>query len=283
MLVTPPWYFANVTDNYTGTPANNQAGTSVTVGASNADGATATLLTALGHDVHYIVVGINGATSSGRAQYTLLDILQDPAGGTAWASLIDDLVCGYTLIFLNTVVGMMWYHFPVFVKSGSSIGARARTSISTGIGNARVFISAFGNPSRPEMWWCGQGVETLGVTAASSVGTSLTPGNTGSYGSWTNIGGTTNAPYGAIQCGTNGTDASAAALAYYFQVGYSSTQLPGSPTMGQVYTTAEDGMISRPNAPIWCDIPSGTQMQMRATCSGTAEIWAGGVAIYGVY
>lgn len=282
MLLGERWYFANETDNYTGTPAA-AFGTSVTPGTSNADGTSVTLLSALGHDVHYLVVGLSGFLVSTAAHYCLLDILQDPTGGTTWASLADDLVCGYTnAAGTAPAVATLWYHFPVFIKSGTSLGSRARTSHTSTVAG-KVSIFAYGNPSRPDAWWCGQGIETLGVTAASSIGTSITPGNTGTYGSWTNIGGTSNARYGAVQWGLNGTDATAANNGYYFQIGYGSNILPGASTGYSVITTIEQSAFLRPDGPIWCDIASGTQFQMRGTANGTAEIWAGGAAIYGVY
>jgi hypothetical protein len=230
--------------------------------------------------VHYIAVGFSGYTVSGSAEYCLADILVDPAGGTAWRSFINDLLCGYS----NTKANQQscWYHFPIFIKSGNSIGCRVRTSHTVAAANPRVVIYVMGNPSRPGQWWCGGTVETLGVTAATSTGTSVTPGNTGALGNWANIGAVTSGRYGAIQIGWNGTDATAAALLYHFEIGYNKMRLAGSPTTRLDVTTGEL-LTSLPNGPIWCDIPQGTQMQIRGTASGTAEVWAGGLALYGVY
>ena len=222
-LIVPPWYFADEVNNLTGTPVAD-CGTTVTPGTSNADGTPVTLLAALAFDVHYLVVGFSGMTVSGAAHYALADVLVDPAGGTAWRTFIDDLVCGFSAVAKHT-----WYHFPIFIKSGTSIGSRVRTSHTVAATSPICIIYAFGNPSRPEQWWCGSSVETLGVTAASSIGTSVTPGNTGAWGNWTNIGAVTSSRYGAVQVGFNGTDAGAALLGYYFQLGYNNVQLPGSP------------------------------------------------------
>jgi len=132
------------------------------------------------------------------------------------------------------------------------------------------------------MWWCGSAVETLGVTAASSIGTSVTPGNTGTFGNWANIGGTTSGRYGSIQIGWNGTDANVAALHYHFQIGYRSMPISGIPEV-KVSTEATERTYGASLGPIWCDIPQGTQLQIRGTSSGASEIWAGGLALYGVY
>jgi len=279
-LIAEPWSFANEVDNATGTPTQ-EWGTTVTPGTSNADGTAATLLTALAFDVHYIAVGFSGYNVSGAAAYCLADVLIDPAGGTAWRSFINDLLCGYAAGKNQNLSA--WYYFPVFIKSGTSIGSRVRTSHTVAPTSPRVVIYAMGNPSRPGQWWCGSVVETPGVTAASSTGTSVTPGNTGVLGTWTNIGAVTNGRYGSIQIGWNGTDSLALGQTYHFQVGYNKQQLPGSPQIHLSVTTSET-CAAEPNAgPIWCDIPQGTQMQIRGTCSSTAEVWAGGLALYGVY
>lgn len=284
MLTLPPWYFASETDNYTGTPDTN-AGTAITAGTSNNDGSSVAVLTAIAHEVQYLEIGLSGFFVAAAAHYCLVDILIDPAGGSSWAStpLIDNLVCGYTVAGGLTAAAGLWYHFPLYVPSGASLGARARTSHTATGANERVHMRAYGNPSRPDVWWCGSKVETLGVTEASSIGTSHTPGNSGTYSSWANIGATISGRYGAVQFGTNGTDATAANISYYWQLGYGGNRLPGSPTHWHGLGTSEMGGHNWMRGPIWCDIPAGTQMQIRATSNGTSEVFAGGVAIYGVY
>jgi hypothetical protein len=282
-LIVEPWYFANYVDNLGSPPSLTVPGVNVVPGTSNADGTAVALLAAdLEFDVHYLVVGFAGFNTSIAALYCLADILVDPAGGTAWKSLIDDLVIGYTDTLTTNITFSHWYHFPIFIESGSALGCRARTSHTAAPAGGRVLVYAYGNPSRPDAWWCGSGVETLGVTAASSIGTSVTPGNTGVMGSWTTIG-TSTARYGAIEWGGNGTDATATSIQYYFQVGYNNVQIPGAPTKSIFMGTAETYRESACPGPSWCDIPSGTAIKVRGTGSGTSEIWAGGFAVYGVY
>lgn len=280
-LILQPFKFNNNVDNLTGTPSSTGVfGTNFTANSNNADGTAVSVLSALAFDVHYLVIALGGINVAGADSQCLLDILVDPAGGTSWTSLIDDLVCGMTPLVTTTSGPECIYHFPIFIRAGSSVGVRARTAHNANITTGRVVMWAYGNPSRPDMWWCGQKVESLGINAASSKGTNVTPGNSGSYGSWTTIG-TSTARYGAVQFQMNGTDGTAAALGYYFQVGVGSTQLPGSPTTGRVLTTSEVGAITGPGVIIWCDVPASTIWQIRSVCSGTAEVWNG--AIYGVY
>lgn len=281
MLILPPWSFAYCTDNQPSTPSVQNHGTGVTPGISNADGSAVTLLSALAHDVHRLVVHWSGFNLSTAAHYTLLDILQDPAGGTSWASLIDDILAGFSNGAGSGGGSPSGFTFdiPLFIPAGTSIGAQARTSHSAATAG-RVSVWAFGEPSRPDMWWCGQGVETLGVTAASSRGTVVTPGNSGAWGSWTAIG-TSARRYGALEFSTGGTDATSTAIIYHFQVGAGSNVLPGYPIEARTMATAETGGAMRCGGPIFCDIPSGTQLQVRGRASGTAEAWD--CALYGVY
>ena len=280
MLIKPPFYFANAVDNIAGTVAT-APGTTVALGANSADGSVVEVLSALAFDAHYLVIGFSNTNSVGANRQALMDILVDPAGGTSWASLIDDLVCGQCIAVAAGSQGMtLWYHFPLFVRAGSSIGARGRNAHTSGV-NAQCVIYAMGEPSRPDAWWCGQKVESLGIDAASSKGTTVTPGDSSTFGSWTNIGGPAAARYGAIQFGVNGSDADMLQVAYNWEIGYGAARLPGSPRFWVSADTAERAVKVGFGQPIFCDIAEGTQLQARAACSGTAEDW--NAALYGVH
>jgi hypothetical protein len=281
-LILPPFYFADCTDNFSGTtPAAASPGATVTASAStNTDGTAASVIAAVGHDIHFLVVGIgNTSTTATVDSAALLDILVDPAGGTSWSSLIDDLVCGFSPILAAGIGYSAYYMFPLFIKSGASIGAQVRCA--TGSQSFRVGCWVYGNPSRPEMWWCGSKVESLGINAASSKGTDITPGSTTATFTWTNVGSTTTGRYGAIQFGHNGSDNNATTIGYHAQIGIGSARVPGTPTFIWQNSTSENTARSGFCMPIWCDIPEGTQLQVGACASGTAEVHD--VALYGVY
>ncbi len=280
-LILPPWYFANAVDNVTGTPVANDFGTAFTANASNADGTAVSVLSSLAFDAHYLIVGVAGINSSTNDCNALMDVLSDPAGGTSWGSFIDDLVCGMSPIPSISRGMNTWYHFPVFIKSGTSLGVQARNASASNITTGRVTMRAFGNPSRPEMWWCGQKVESLGINAASSKGTNVTPGDTGAAGTWTTIG-TAGGDYGAVQFGVNGSDNNSLSRGYIWQIGYDSVQLPGSPNFYVGMSAAEESVPREGfNQLINCHVPNGKVMQAKATCSGTNEVF--NAAIYGVY
>lgn len=281
MLILPPFQFANGTDNLTGIPPAATVGTNFAAGASNADGSAVGVLSALAHDVHYLIVGIGGISLAAADSQALLDVLIDRAGGTSWSSLIDDLICGFSPIPAAGTAGIQqWYHFPLWVPAGAALGVQARTAHSANITTGRVVMYAYGGPSRPDMWWCGQAVESLGIDAASSKGTNVTPGNAGTYGSWTTIG-TSTARYGAVQFGVNGSDGTAANIGYYWQFGHGSTKLPGSPTCYASVSSNEVAARTGFSQPILCDVAGGTIWQARGVASGTAEVF--NAAVYGVY
>jgi hypothetical protein len=275
-LATSPWVFARCTTNFPAAPSAT-AGTAFTAGASGVDGTAVALLSALTHDVHFLRIRVGAVNLSGANCNAAGDLLVDPAGGTSWSALINDLACGFT--HAVSVAGSFdqVYEFPIYIPAGTSIGWRAKTAHTIDIAGV-VLVEAYGEPANPAMWWCGQGVETLGI--ADSAGTSIASGNTGEWGSWTSVGSPTTRLYKAVQLGINGSDAGALQVFYYFQLGYGSTQLPGMPNLWLVMTTAENGSrIS--SGLVTCSIPAGTQLQARGMCSGTAEPIF--VAAYGIY
>jgi hypothetical protein len=275
MLAITPFTWRDCFSSLTGTPANTPP-VSMTSGVSNADGAAVTLLSALARDVHYLVLNIHGTFTSAIAQNCLLDLLVDPAGGTSWTELIDSLICGYLPGNTPTVQ----FHFPLFVKAGSSIGCRMRTSHTAAPTNTNAQLWAYSEPSRPDAWWCGQKVESLGVVPASSEGTAITPGNTGTYSAYVAIG-TSTRRYGALQLAVQPDNATVTAIAYYWRLGIGSVDIPGMPRFWSRNFTDERMYGFMPVGPLFCDIPGNTAIQLRATGSGTSI--AHTAAVYGVY
>lgn len=285
-LVIPPWYFAHNTC-WIGQNESSLAqlipGAAPTSGAAHTKGSTVTLLTALTHDVHCIAIAIMNTGGSLVEGAALADIMIDPAGGTSWAAtpLISNIIGGtQTSHGAAGTPYAQWLMFPIFVASGSSLGVRLQHSSATI--TPRVNCHVWGNPSNPAMWWFGNGVETLGADTSTSRGTPVTPDASGTYGSWTDIG-TSTSNYGAVTFGVNSFgDNAVDAKGYYFQLGTNSTQLPGSPTMYSSTTTIETSAKVKPPMMIGCNIPSGTTLQVRATCSTTVTDIPN-FCVYGVY
>ena len=270
LIIKPPSW-GHCTTNLSGTPNIAALGTAVTAGANNADDAAVSLISAITHDVEFLQIYFQDFFAPGANCSTLVDVLIDPAGGTSWLSapLISDLLASSGT---NGVTTAPWryYHFPVWIKSGTSIGAQARNAQGV-TAPGRVIVYASGGNSNPGSWWCGQHVESVGVTAASSQGTNHTAGNSGSYSAWTNLGSTLSAPCGALQFAVQGTntDTTQNSASYFYEFGVSSTRI--GPPIVKSTSTSELGW-QPPSGPIFCALASGAQLQVRGTCSGTAEV-----------
>jgi len=278
-LITKPPSWGHCTTSYSGTPAAGGLSSGVLVTASsgaNVDGSSLAVITNLTHDVEFLQIGYAAGNTSTTEVNMLLDILIDPAGGTSWGSvpLINDLLVGFSPNVTSTSPPQ-WFHFPIWIKSGSSIGARVRSSAASD--NVSIWAIAQGGNANPSSWWCGSAVETIGVNPASSVGTNHTPGSSGAFSAWTDFGSALTAPCGALQFAMQGSTATALALGYYFEFGVDSTRI--GPNYYKTLTTSEVGMCL-PWAPVFCALPTGTQLQVRATCSGAPQ--AIDVAAYAV-
>lgn len=291
-LAVPPWYFNNVSYlSDTGNPGSSP-GCVATAGANNVDSSWQdlvwnsppdTAIFVVNHDIHYLVLGFSGFSSSTANGQTLMEIQVDPTGaGGGTEVLVDGLICGMTTPYAAASAGMtMWYHFPVWVKAGSSLRFRARTRHTSAFSIGRVMGYGFGDPSRPEMWWCGRKIESLGLDKANSQGTDVAPAGANSWGSWTSIGSPTSFRYGAIQAGINGATATTSPIGYALQVGNGDRTLPGLGQLYRLYTSLERGTVWGGVTPNFCDIAAGTQMQARLY-AGAASGQTLNVALYGV-
>lgn len=272
MLLLPQNGFRHYIDNMAITDGAFPLGTAITSGGSaNTDGTAVTLLSALGNDVHFLQVSGSDFVTNGQTARVLLDILIDPAGGSSWAELIPDLVCGQ-----SSSQGGMFYEIPIYIPAGASVGAQCRSSVASNTGI--VTVAAYGEPVRPDMWWCGRKVEAIGIDAANSNGTDITSGN-GTFGAWTNVGSTTTVDYGALFAGCNGGINAMAVRQWLLEFGVSSTPLP----IGRICLTSTTGELTSylPFMTPICNVKAGSQLQCRsADSSGTMDI---NVALYGVY
>jgi len=284
MLFGSPWGWSRMSSNLplyanTGTPTNNY-GTNFTINANSTKGTTVSLIANLQHDVHYLTIGINGTGLSTADCNALIDIMVDPAGGTSWSNgFIDNLCAGSVVTSIASNPSFQWYHFPIWIKSGTSLGIRGQTRHTANLTTVRAILVVYGEPSRPEMWWCGQKVETIGANTAASKGINITPGNSSAWGNWANAT-ASSYNYGAVQFGLNATDSSTTAVNYFFQFGIDNLQLPGSQTYYGGGSTAEL-MGKNATTIIPCNTPANTVFQCRGTASGTAEIH--NYCVYGVY
>lgn len=177
-------------DNWGANPSLT-LGTSVTPGATNAEGSYTQIATGanISRDCYWVeFLIVAGSTSTAQKDH-LLDIGVDNAGGTSYTTVISNIVCGASAPN-NAGSGGLRFVFPLFIKSGSSVAVRIQGNNGTA-GTVRVAAKFFGDPSNPEAVPIGCFAETIG-TITNSGGVSFTPGNAAD-GSWVSLGTTTSA------------------------------------------------------------------------------------------
>jgi hypothetical protein len=207
----------------------------------------------------------------------------DPAGGTSWhsAALIPNLLFAQETAIGLGIPHQHIYIFPIYVRTGASFGARHQNSSASAAVNISMWV--WGEPSQPALWWCGAGVESLGVSTGTSLGTSHTPGNA-TFGTLTTIG-TSTARYGAYQFGLGANDSTIqAAKNVVSELVYSTgAYMIGSCNHHVSYSTGESAGYAVPYHPQWCNFPSGTSFAVRAyaTVNSPADTFA--YSIHGVY
>jgi hypothetical protein len=267
----PSWGYCS--HNVTGTPSIT-IGTALTKSATaNLDVTPTALLTDITHDVEYLILSFTQFASSNVDNSGHVDIVVDwngSTGGTSWDTtdiIIPDLCVGGTMALTATAQGFAkTLHFPIWLPAGCTIGARWRgnnTTASTGY----IQIYAFGGNKNPASWWCGRRVLAIGTTAGTSSGTSHTAGNTGAWSSWTNFGSATAANAGAVQFTVQPSANGVTSIMYRYEFGVSSTAI-GAPVIYHANTNEQ--YYCSHTGPLFTSIPSGTQLQVRGTASGTA-------------
>lgn len=256
--------------NITATRPAAALGATVTPG-NNTKGSYASVLTSgeVARDVFGLMVNINSNAVSAAARDALVDIGVDPAGGSAYSVLLPDLMASCAAPY-NIGQGGIWYYFPIWVRAGSSIGARASVNNAT-VGTLRVVATAYGSPRDHRSTRVGTKVQAIGITAASSRGTTITSGTT-AEGAWTSLGATTSdAWWWQFGFGTN--DTTMTALSYHADL---ATGTAGEKTLvienANITVTGAEQIMYGPQF-IDCQklTPASTNVYGRLQCSGTAD------------
>lgn len=267
------------TGNATDTRPQFNLGSSISPGANNAYGSYASILTGgnIAQDCYLVCINVNSGATNGQAKDTLITIGVDSSGGTNYQTLIPDLLSagssGASALFCGYC-----YIFPIYVKAGSQLAAKAQVNNGTG-GTVRLVVELYGAPSAPEAILYGTSVEAVGVTAASSSGVSVTAGTT-SPGSWVSIGSlSARCFYYQIGVGCNNSAASGPVYFCDLAAGDGTSYLFLQPR--SIYRNDSSEAHSLIQFPSYSDLPAGTNLYGRMQCSGTAESGLS-MAAYGV-
>lgn len=261
-----PWGFAK--SNFDTVRPSSSLGTSVTP-AQNAFGSWAQLLTGanVSQNVRGVLVTFTGTNASTLAKDCVVDIGVDPAGGTSYTTLLPSLLAS-NCPGVASEPGTSYY-FPIAIAAGSSIAARASVNNAT-VGTVRVQITVFGSPTVTTR--AGTAVQAVGLTAASSAGTAVTPGQA-AEGSWTTMG-TLSAESWFFQLGVglNTGTATGGLLAFDAAEGDGNTMLITDAlyisTAGEVLMQANPlNMVHQ----VQRTIANGSTIKVRGQCSGVPD------------
>lgn len=265
--------FAGWQTNLPATPSTTQWGTRLTAsGTAHTKGSWATLATCT-YDVHGFWLGIAGSATSATRTDQLMDLGIGTAGSPE-VTILPNLLTGW-----NSApnLGPRLMYIPIFLPRGTILQGRIQALIASDTLDVTVWLQG-GASGMPGPLFAG--ADAYGIDTANSIGTSHTPGNTGAESTEANIGSTTSRRYGAVMLGLGGTlaDTTMSTIAYHWELRI------GSVTVAEWYscahtTEAQQGPF--PPAPFLTQVPSGTQLQVRAEASGTAE--AQDVAFYCFY
>lgn len=260
------------------TPAT-AAGTSVTPGASNAEGSFTQIASSanIAQDIYLVSIKVAEGATSAAAKAHLLDIGIDPAGGTSYTAIISNIVCGSSSSYLGG--GCYEFVFPLFIPSGSSVAVRIQGGNATA-GTVRVQASFYGKPTRPELIRVGRYAETIG-TITNSEGVSFNPGNA-AEGSWTSLGTTTRALWW-WQLGVQISNATQIARATNIDLawGNASNKHIIIEDFCVETSTAEGSSVHHHDNMIegFAEVPAGATLYVRGHCSGAPNSGWNAVAI----
>lgn len=196
-------------------------GTTVTP-AQNAYGSYASIISGANvtDDVYEIWINANSSFTSAEARDALLTLGIDPAGGTSFTDLINHLLISCSgessLLTATAVGGGIWYRFPVFIKAGTSIGAKASVNNAT-VRTVNVHVVLMCRPTHPELLRVGTFVRTFGADTAVSAGTGVTLGGA-AEGSFVQLGSALAEPLWYWEVGMGVNDASMTATGYHVDV-----------------------------------------------------------------
>lgn len=258
-------------DNWGANPAST-IGTSVTPGASNAEGSWTQIASSanIAQDCYWLYLQIHSGATSAAAKNHLLDIGVDPAGGTSYTAIISNLQCGASPAL--SAAGAKEHIFPFFIKAGSSVAVRIQGSNATA-GTVRVAARFYGQPTRPEAVPVGNISETFG-TITNSNGNAFTPGNAAD-GSWVDLGATTY-PLWWWQMGYGVDNATITAEYTYIEVawGDGTNKVPMFKVM-HGGTTGETAGLAAQTQMLSCaaynPVPAGANIYIRGRCNNAPD------------
>jgi hypothetical protein len=275
MLCNPPFPITLNQNDLNPTPSITRLGNILVASGVDTKGPWQTSIDPVPYDVGFLVISFTGSSAVATNTNMLVDIGIGPSGGGSETVMLPNLLAGWAAPG-QIGIGRM-FAAPIFIPAGVALSARAQSLESDDTVGVCPWIYAGSAGLFSHL--CNR-ADAYGVNTTGSVGTLITPGSTGAEGSWTNVGSATSRNYDGLVFMAQGsnTDVDMTARAYHFEVG------DGTNIYGEFYCGATSGEAlfgPFPYMPLMRPVPEGTQLQVRAESSGTAEIID--VALYGLY
>jgi hypothetical protein len=267
-----PCGFAFKYDNWGANPATTY-GTAVSGNASaNVEGAWTQIASSanIAQNCYWIEMVIHSSNSSANAANCLYDIGVDPAGGTSYTAIINNIIGGQSP-GVTLAGGPKQYSFPFFIKAGSSVAVRVQSSLAAH-GNTRVAARFYGQPTNPLACPVGAFSQTFG-TITNSSGPTVTPGNAAD-GTYVDLGSVTKALWW-FQIGHQINNATVTAEYTYVETAWgdgSNKHVMHKYIHGG--TTAEvSNFLSNPNhsAASFMPVPAGANLYCRMRCNNAPD------------
>ena len=256
--------------NLSATPTLLDGTTVTAAGSAHTKGSWVQLIATTAYDWHGFWLATGSTFTSGTVTSQLLDIGVGGAGSET--VLLPNVHSGWRA---NTDDTVDMFFVPLFIPKGSRVAARVQSAIASDT----VLVLIAGQPGTSGLTQnIFTGCDDLGTVSASSRGELHTPGDTGTYSADASIGSPTTRSYGAVMLMMSPTSTSLNFRAYHFAIRLSSQTLG---TYRCLTHTSEMICAVTPAGPSYMAVPSGSQLQTRATCSGVAQQMA--VSLYGFY
>ena len=212
----------------------------------------------------WLTVYKTGASATDTS--AVLDIATDPAGGTAYAVVIADVLVGNADDH-NAGVGRgggRMYFFPIDIPSGATVAVRGQTIRGTAQ-NASIIVRVAGGVTGTP--YGAATFTTLGVTTVN--GTTVAAGSGVTWSAWTTIVASTAADYQSLVLGIQGQPGTQTAFlraAYQVQVGTgaAASEVQIGPTFDWFPHPEETSSGPFPITPIYRFIAAGTRLSVRS-------------------
>lgn len=274
ILWTPPNKGILRVQHNTGDVGTTNPGTLVTTGASSSvKGTPAELISSTSFDAYKIVIMASHYGVSAIGSAGCLDIL---IGASTEEVLISNLLMGYSGAYAVAGRGPKIWEFPLYIPAGSRIAAQAAGErLSTGMRVQVYLYGGKGTPSNP----IGGKVTTYGMATIPN-GTTVVAGANGAEGAWTQITASTIQSHFAFvpsfQVSPADTSINARSLQLDLGIGAATEKAIGAPFWFAT-DTSETMSGPYPQTPTFHDVPAGTRLVMRASCSGSVDGYQGAI------